>query len=178
MWIKCSRHCSFIIVLINLHLGSYSSRTNTNTFLTNPMLLVSAGPLFFFHLPFPFLNVENIITRTPWMASISSLPSRPWQIFKTSYVSDSCTLQLLQPITTLTKINDIQLFFVTKKCKTPLWADRTDNNMTYLALQLLKALTIVTITPQLLPFCQTRWAITSLFNFNIDRPRLALLIFR
>lgn len=125
MWIKCSRHCSFIIVLINLHLGSYSSRTNTNTFLTNPMLLVSAGPLFFFHLPFPFLNVENIITRTPWMASISSLPSRPWQIFKTSYVSDSCTLQLLHPITTLTKINDIQLFFVTKKMQntTVSWQD-------------------------------------------------------
>lgn len=50
--------------------------------------------------------------------------------------------------------------------------------MTYLALQLLKALTIVTMTPQLLPFRQTRWAITSLFHFNIDRPRLALLIFR
>lgn len=67
MWIKCSRHCSFIIVLINLHLGSYSSRTNTNTFLTNPMLLVSAGPLFFFHLPFPF-----------WMSKILLLEHLGW----------------------------------------------------------------------------------------------------
>lgn len=67
MWIKCSRYCSFIIVLINLHLGSYSSRTNTNTFLTNPMLLVSAGPLFFFHLPFPF-----------WMSKILLLEHLGW----------------------------------------------------------------------------------------------------